>query len=53
VKQDVDGTATVYENPLELDAVDAGIEDEGKSTRFRNYGPSVFTVEGDFSMRPG
>jgi hypothetical protein len=53
VKQDVDGTTTVYENPLELDAVDAGTEDGGKSTRFRNYGPSVFMVEGDFSMRPG
>jgi hypothetical protein len=53
VKQDVDGTTTVYEDPLELDAVDVGIEDEGKSTSFRNYGPPVFTVEGDFSVRPG
>jgi hypothetical protein len=53
VKQDVDGTTTVYEDPLKLDVVDAGIEDEGKSTRFRNYGPPVFTVEGDFSVRPG
>jgi hypothetical protein len=53
VKQDVDGTATIYEDPLEPDAIDAGIKDEGKSMRFGNYGPSVFMIEGDFSMRPG
>jgi hypothetical protein len=34
VKQDVDGTTTIYEHPLELDAVDVGVEDEGKMTRF-------------------
>jgi hypothetical protein len=34
MKQDVDGTATVHEYPLELDAIDAGVEDEGKMTRF-------------------
>jgi hypothetical protein len=52
-KHDVDGTVVVYEDPLELDTIDVGIEDEGKSTRFRNYGPPVFMVEGDFSVRPG
>jgi hypothetical protein len=53
VKQDVNGTTTVYKDPLELDAVDAGIKDEGKSARFKNYDPLAFTVEGDFSVRPG
>jgi hypothetical protein len=52
-EQDVNGTATIYKDPLELDAVDAGIEDEGKPARFRNYGPPVFAVEGDFSVRLG
>jgi hypothetical protein len=33
-KQDVDGTATVHEYPLEPDVVDAGVEDEEKPTRF-------------------
>jgi hypothetical protein len=34
VKQDVDGTATVHEHPLEPNDVDAGVEDEGKTIRF-------------------
>jgi hypothetical protein len=53
VKQNVNGTAAIYKDSVEPDAVDAGIEDEGKPTWFRNYGPPVFTVEGDFSVRPG
>jgi hypothetical protein len=52
-KQNVNRTAAVYKDSLEPDTVDAGIEDEGKPARFRNYGPPVFTVEGDFSVRPG
>jgi hypothetical protein len=36
-----------------LDAIDARIEDKGKPIRFRNYGPSVFMIEGDFSVRLG
>jgi hypothetical protein len=51
MKQDVDGTATIYEHPLEPDAVDAGVEDEGKTTRFRNCHPSVCSAEGDFTVR--
>jgi hypothetical protein len=53
VEQDVNGTTTVYKDPLEPDAVDARIEDEGKLARFMNYGPPVFAVEGDFLVRPG
>jgi hypothetical protein len=34
MKQDVDGTATIHEHPLEPDAVDAGVKNEGKTTRF-------------------
>jgi hypothetical protein len=34
VKQDVDGAATVDEHPIEPDTVDAGVEDEGETTRF-------------------
>jgi hypothetical protein len=45
-------TTTVYKDPLEPDAIDAGIKHEGKLARFRNYGPPFFTVEGDFSVRP-
>jgi hypothetical protein len=30
MEQDVDGTATVHEHPLEPDIVDARVEDEGK-----------------------
>jgi hypothetical protein len=50
-EQDVDGTTTVYEDPLEQDAVDVGIEDEGKSARFRNYVPLVFMGKRDFLVR--
>jgi hypothetical protein len=53
MKQDADGTTTVYEDPLEPDAVDVRIKNKGKSTRFRNYSPPVCTVEGDFLVRPG
>jgi hypothetical protein len=53
VKQDVDGTATVHEYPLEPDAVDAGVEDEGKMTRFRNCRPPVCSAKGDFMVGPG
>jgi hypothetical protein len=53
VKQDVDGTSTVYEYPLEPDAVDAGVEDEGKMTRFWNYRPLVCSAEGDFMVGLG
>jgi hypothetical protein len=52
VEQDVNGTATIYKDPLEPDIIDAGIEDEEKPARFRNYSPPVFAVEGDFSVRP-
>jgi hypothetical protein len=34
VKQDVDGTATIHEHPLEPDVVDAGVKDVGETTRF-------------------
>jgi hypothetical protein len=53
MKQDVDGTATVHEYPLKLDAVDAGVEDEGKTTRFQNCYPPVYSTEGDFAVGPG
>jgi hypothetical protein len=52
VKQDVDGTATVHEHPLELDTVDAGVEDEGKTTRFWNCCPPVCSAKGDFMVGP-
>jgi hypothetical protein len=42
----------VYKDPLEPNAVDAGIKYEGKPARFRNYDPPVFTIEGDFLVRP-
>jgi hypothetical protein len=53
VKQNVDRTVAVYKDPLEPDAVDARIEYEGKTARFRNYGPSIFMAKGDFSVRLG
>jgi hypothetical protein len=53
VKQDVDGTATIHEYPLKPDVVDAGVEDEGKMTRFHNCYPPVYSTEGDFVMGPG
>jgi hypothetical protein len=31
-----------------MDAVDAGVEDEGKTTRFQNCRPPVCSAEGDF-----
>jgi hypothetical protein len=49
----VDGTATIHEYPLEVDAVDAGVEDEGKTTRFQNCRPPVCSTEGDFAVGPG
>jgi hypothetical protein len=52
VKQDVDGTATVHEHPLELDVVDAGVKNEGKMTRFRNCRPPICSAEGDFTVGP-
>jgi hypothetical protein len=51
-KQDVDGTATVHEHPLKPDAVDAGVEDERKITKFRNCHPPVYSAEGDFTVGP-
>jgi hypothetical protein len=48
MKQDVDGTATIHEHPFEPDAVDAGVEDEGKMTRFWNCRPPICSVKGDF-----
>jgi hypothetical protein len=51
-KQDVDRTATVHEHPLEPDAVDAGVKDEGKTTRFWNCHPPVCSAEGDFVVGP-
>jgi hypothetical protein len=53
MKQDVNGTITVYKDPLKLDAVDVGIKDKGKLAWFRNYDSPIFMVEGDFSVRPG
>jgi hypothetical protein len=34
VEQDVDGTATIHEHPLEPETVDARVEDEGKTAMF-------------------
>jgi hypothetical protein len=53
VKQDVDGAATVDEHPLELDTVDAGVEDEWETTRFWNCYPPICSAEGDFTVGPG
>jgi hypothetical protein len=52
VKQDIDGTTTINEHPLKPDAVDAGVEDERKMTRFRNCHPPVCLAEGDFAVGP-
>jgi hypothetical protein len=52
VKQDVNGTTTVHEYPFEPDTIDAGVEDEGKTTRFWNCRPPVCSVEGDFMVGP-
>jgi hypothetical protein len=51
-KQDVDGTAIVHEHPLKPDVVDAGVKDEGKTTRFWNCHPPVCSAEGDFMVGP-
>jgi hypothetical protein len=53
MKQDVNGTATVHEYPLKPDAIDAGVEDERKSTRFQDCRPPVCLVEGDFTVGLG
>jgi hypothetical protein len=41
VKQDVDGAATIDEHSLKPDTIDAGVEDEGETTRFQNCRPPV------------
>jgi hypothetical protein len=53
MKQDVDRTAIVHKHPLESDAVDAGVEDEGEMTRFWDCRPPVCSAEGDFIVGPG
>jgi hypothetical protein len=53
MKQDVDRTSTVHEHPLELDAVDAGVEDEGETTKFQDCCPLVHSAEGDFTVGLG
>jgi hypothetical protein len=53
VKQDVDGAAIVDEHPLEPDTVDAGVKDEGETTRFRNCCPPICSAEGDFTVGLG
>jgi hypothetical protein len=53
LEQDVDGAAAINEHPIELDAADAGVEDKGEPTRFRDCHPAVLSAEGDLAMRPG
>jgi hypothetical protein len=48
----LDGSVT-DEHPLESDIVDAGVEDKGEMTRFRNCRPPICSAEGDFTVGPG
>ena len=51
-EQEVDGTTTIGEHPLEADGIDAWVEDQGEAPWLRNSSPPILTTERDLAMRP-
>jgi len=52
-EKDINGAASVNEHVLKSDAVDAGIQDQRKTSWLRSGGPLILPIEGDLLVRPG
>jgi len=50
MKQDVDGAATIDEHALEMDAIDAWVQNEGKMPWLKDGGLAILPVERDIPM---
>jgi len=51
-EKNIDGAAPVDKHALESDAVDLGVQDQGKTPWLWDCGPLILPVEGDLSVRP-